>query len=170
VSNIEYRTAGGLEVRDDGRTLVGLAVPYNTPTRIGSYVEEFTRGAFATADPTRVPVLAQHDHQSLPIGRALSLTETDQGLSVELHVSDTQFGNDVLTLVRDGALTGLSIGFRPVRDQWNPTHDHVVRQLVDLVEVSAVPFPAYDTARIAAVRSEGSTPTPRLTIARFLNP
>jgi HK97 family phage prohead protease len=155
-----------LEIRDDGRTIVGVLVPYGTETRIGSYTETFERGAFADADPQRVPLLAAHNRTDLPIGRAVTLTEHDDGLHAELHVSETRHGDDVLALVRDGAATGLSVGFIPVIDRWSPDRSRVTRLRAELVEASIVGFPAYNDARIAAVRHQ-SIATPRLTIARL---
>ncbi len=167
---LEVRTATTtLELRDDGRTLVGLAVPYNVETRIGSYVESFAPGAFDGTDPATVPVLAAHNRTELPIGRALSLTDTPAGLAVELRISQTAYGDDVLALVRDGAATGLSIGFQPVEggDRWNRDRTKVTRTRANLVEISVVGFPAYLDARIAAVRTALHHHTPRLTLARL---
>jgi uncharacterized protein len=158
-----------LQIRDaeHGRTITGLAVPYGVPTRIGPYVETMVRGVFADATeaPDEVKVMAAHAHDTLPIGRALSLTETPEGLLAELLVSDTTAGRDVLTLVRDGVATGLSVGFVPVVDQWNADRTAVMRTRAALIEVSVVAFPAYEDARIAAVRALASVPL--FTLARL---
>jgi hypothetical protein len=176
---METRTAPGpLEVRADGRTLVGTLVPYDTLTRIGSYHETFRRGVFADADPEQVPLLAAHDHADLPIGRAVEFIDTETGLQAALHVSETRAGDDVLALVRDGAATGLSVGFVPVDDVWDRARSKVERARARLVEVSVVAFPAYAGARIHAVRTattDGShAPSagavPRLTLARLRLP
>jgi HK97 family phage prohead protease len=144
-------------------------VPYDVLTRIGSYHETFRRGAFADARPEAVPLLATHAHDELPIGRAITFTDTDTGLEAELRVSETRAGDDVLALVRDGAATGLSVGFVPIDDVWSADRTKVERARARLVEVSIVAFPAYDAARITAVRAdrpdEGSAH--RLTLARL---
>lgn len=169
---LEIRTAPGpLEVRadGDGRTITGLAVPYGTETRIGSYLEQFAVGAFSGADPARVPLLAAHQRNELPIGRAATLTDTPAGLLVELRVSNTSYGDDVLTLVRDGAATGLSIGFVPVEDRWSHDRTRVTRIRATLAEVSIVGFPAYPSARVMSVRGRtfGGQASVRLRIARL---
>ena len=166
------RTIGhGLEIREDGngRTLVGLAVPYDVPTRVGPYVETMARGVFAdaTADPSTIKVLAAHDHEALPIGRAVDLTETRDGLRAELLVSDTAAGRDVLTLVRDGVATGLSVGFVPLEDEWSPDRSAVTRTRAQLMEISVVTWPAYPDAQIAAVRHALAEPHRRLMAARM---
>lgn len=148
-----------LEIRGDGRTVVGLAVPFDqsTPIRDGSgtYSEVFRRGAFARtiADRgDRVKFLAQHDRGSLPLGRAHVLREDAHGLYAEFRVSQTAAGDEALSLIRDGALDALSIGFRPIRDRWTADRSEVERLEVRLDEVSAVAFPAYDGALISSVR------------------
>jgi HK97 family phage prohead protease len=167
--NIERRIAPiHLELREDGRTLYGMAVPYGVETRIGRYTEKFVFGAFADARPEDVPVLATHDHEDLPVGRAITLTEMPAGLKTELRVSQTRRGDELLELVKDGAVTGLSVGFVPVEDRWNPARTVVERIRAKLVELSLTAFPQYQDARILAVRSEDELlRTPRLTVARY---
>jgi uncharacterized protein len=166
--SIEIRTSPiALELREDGRTLSGTVMPYNVEARIGSFTETFRPGAFEGADPTQVPLFAVHDHESLPIGRALTLTDGPTGLDAELRVSKTTLGDEVLELVRDGAATGLSVGFTPITDKWNATRSRVERIRAKLVEISVTAFPAYADAKILAVRSEELLRTPRLTVARY---
>jgi HK97 family phage prohead protease len=153
-------TPADLEIRGDGRTVVGLAVPFDSPTEIndlsGRYHESFRRGSFARTIAERgqrVKFLAMHDHKTLPLGRATVLREDTHGLYGEFRVSATSAGDETLELIRDGALDGLSIGFAPVRDEWSRDRSSVVRAEVKLYEVSAVSFPAFDGAVIAGVRS-----------------
>jgi HK97 family phage prohead protease len=155
-----------LEVRSDGRTIVGIAVPFDEETTIAergrSYVEVFRRGAFARTiaerGAERVKLLALHDRDTLPLGRATALREDPSGLYIEARVSDTRAGDEVLALVRDGALDALSVGFRPMRDRWNPERTHVERLEVSLAEVSVVPWGAFAGAVITGVRSHRSLP------------
>lgn len=153
--------ATDLEIRGDGRTIVGLAAPFNTPTDIvdyaGAYSEIIAPGAFkrtiAERGPAKVKLLAQHDDQSFPIGKAVALREDTAGLVGEFRIAQTVRGEEALALIRDGVLDGLSIGFRTVRDQWSP--DRRERRLLEarLDEVSLVSHPAYETARVHAVRA-----------------
>lgn len=148
-----------LEVRGDGRTVVGIAVPFDSPTHIrdasGTYTEIFRRGAFARTISDRgdrVKFLVQHDRRSLPLGRASLLREDATGLYGEFRVSKTQQGDEALELIRDGALDAFSVGFRPIRNNWNGDKTMVERTEARLDEVSAVAFPAYDGALIAGIR------------------
>ena len=151
-----------LEIRGDGRSIYGLAVPYNVSTRIssrleGQFDETFRPGAFARTIRERsakVRLHVLHDQTTrLPIGRATELREDPAGLVGEFRVSKTAAGDEVLELVRDGALDGLSIGFRPIRDRWSKGRQSVERLEVALSEVSVVASPAYADARIVGVRA-----------------
>ena len=151
-----------LEIRGgDGRTVYGLAVPFDTPTNIrdaqGTYTEVFREGAFRqtiNVGAERVKFLVNHDRVGrLPLGRALSLREDPAGLVGEFRVSQTRDGDEVLELIRDGVLDAFSIGFAPQRDKWNVDRSFVERTQVHLSEVSTVSFPAYSGATIAGVRS-----------------
>jgi HK97 family phage prohead protease len=159
-----YRIHDGadLEVRGDGRTLYGVVVPFDTPTRIssrleGQFDEVFRPGSFARTireRSTKVRLHVLHDQTTrLPIGRASELREDPAGLVGEFRVSKTAAGDEVLELVRDGALDGLSIGFRPIRDRWSKGRRSVERLEVALNEVSVVASPAYAGARIVGVRA-----------------
>ena len=164
MSEVLYRIRpdADLEIRGDGRTLFGLAVPYNVPTRISSrlegvFLETFRPGSFAQTIRERgakVRLHVLHDQTTrLPIGRATELREDPAGLVGEFRVSATVQGDEVLALVRDGALDGLSIGFRPIRDRWAKDRQSVERLEVALNEVSVVASPAYAGARIVGVRA-----------------
>lgn len=152
--------AADLEIRSDGRTISGIAAPFNTPTEIadslGHYTEVIVPGAFtrtiAERGADKVKLLAQHDRQAFPIGRAISLRESTAGLVAEFRVAQTQAGDEALALLRDGVVDGLSIGFRTIRDQWSANRDR--RHLLEarLEEISLVTFPAYESARVLAVR------------------
>lgn len=164
MSRLVRAFASDLEVATDQRTIVGLAVPFGRRTTIvdhhGLYLEEFRRGAFARTlaerGAERVRVLTMHNDRALPIGRASLLREDAGGLYAELKVSRTQTGDEVLELIRDGALDGLSICF--TRVQWEDRGELVIHTEVKLHEISVVNFPAYDDARITAVRSASGLP------------
>jgi uncharacterized protein len=65
------------------------------------------------------------------------------------RISKTALGDEVLELVRDGAVSGLSIGFVPVTDRWTLDRSRVERVRALLDHVAVVRQPAYPEARIA---------------------
>jgi HK97 family phage prohead protease len=163
--------SAALEVRgDDGRTIVGIAVPYGQSATIGyRTTETFVRGAFTGADPSGIPLAATHpkDGAELPIGVTTELREEADGLHGAWRVSRTQLGDEVLELVRDGALSGLSIGFieLPGGNQWTADRSHVTRTRAALDHVAVVRVPAYPGARIAALRAAHTPQAPLLRLA-----
>jgi HK97 family phage prohead protease len=170
LSKILYRTAE-LDTLVEGRTIHGLAVPYEQITgiaerdeggRLVEYREKFAQGSFARSITERghkVKLLVGHDQRKLAVGRAVELREERDGLHAAFQVSDTSAGNDLLTLVRDGIVDSFSIGFTAIRDRWEG--DLRIHQEAGLREVSAVNWPAYPGAAIAGVRSEQQLVIPR---------
>lgn len=151
-------TPTDLEIRGDGRTIYGLFVPFDQETTVndgaGPYREVFRYGSLARSinSNRKIPFLVNHDRARLPIGSSLSLKEDRAGGVGEFRVSKTREGDEVLELVRDGALGAFSVGFAPVKDRQRG--DLVERTEVKLREVSVVAFPAYEGAAIAGVRSD----------------
>lgn len=141
--NIEMRLDSTEE-----RTITGLAVPYNEEANIGGqYQERFVPGAFDSVEDVKL----FYGHET-PIGVVLSGRDTESGFEITAKVSETSLGNDVLTLMRDGALNKFSVGFVPVEQ----TRDGslVTRTKAILKEISVVPFPAFAGANITEVREE----------------
>ena len=152
---------GDLAVRGDGRTVYGLAVPFDREATVndgfGKYREVFRHGAFTrtiNAGLDRVKFLINHDRQRLPIGKAVSLREDPAGLVGEFRVSNTRDGDEALELVRDGVLDAFSIGFAPIQER--DSKGLVERLEVKLMETSIVAFPAYEGAVVAGVRTHGN--------------
>lgn len=145
-----------IELRLDSveeRTISGIAVPFNEETNIGGqYQERFAPGAIDSVEDVKL----FYGHET-PIGVVLSGRETDTGFEITAKVSETSLGNDVLTLMRDGALNKFSVGFVPIEQTREGSL--VTRTKVALKEVSIVPFPAYAGATITEVRNESESET-----------
>ncbi|MBD8906831.1 HK97 family phage prohead protease [Methylorubrum zatmanii] len=108
-------------------------------------------GAFAASLARRgaggVRMLWQHDPAE-PIGSWLSLREDGRGLRVAGRLNlAVQRAREIDALMRDGALDGLSIGFRVVRAA--PERGGRRLLAVDLWEVSLVTFPLQPEARVS---------------------
>ena len=109
----------------------------------------------------RLPaMLWQHDILR-PIGTWTEMREDSYGLFVKGQLTlGAVDGRSAYELVKNGSMTGLSIGYRTVRSgAWTASDGTKVRLLldVDLLEVSPVVFPACDPARISAVKSGAPT-------------
>lgn len=162
--NIENRSyESDLEIRagGDGRTIVGIVVPYNHEQQITRSLREvFLPGAFSavTRAAHRVKLLVGHDANQLPQGRATLLREEAAGLYGEFRVSKTQRGDELLELVADGAVDQFSVGFQPLQDRKRA--DGVIERVrAHLAEVSLVTFGAYGmAAAVAGIREQSQTP------------
>lgn len=100
-----------------------------------------------------VRMLFQHD-PAAPIGVWQEIREDARGLLVRGRLTlETARGREVLALMREGAIDGLSIGFKTVRSRAVPKSG--IRQIleVDLWEISVVTFPMLPTARVSAVKA-----------------
>lgn len=156
---IHRSVSTALEVRAAQRTIVGRAMPYNSPTEIYSqgstFREVFRPGAFARSIAQRgdkVRLLANHDQRSFPIGKPDRLYELADGLYLEARMAPTRDGDEALALVADGYVTGLSVGFREVDAIWDREGTREVREAA-LHEISLVAFPAYEDAQVVGIRS-----------------
>ncbi len=119
------------------------------------------RGAFAATlaarGVNRIPMLFQHD-PSEPVGVWLELREDSRGLYARGRlIPEVARGRELLSLLRAGAIDGLSIGFRTVKGNIDPRTR--VRRLVavDLWEISIVTFPLLAGARVRAVKQAASS-------------
>ncbi len=113
-------------------------------------------GAFARSLARRgakgVKMLWQHNAAE-PIGVWTSLTEDVKGLKVvgRLDLSVAR-AREALSLIRGGAVDGLSIGFRAVRVATDKSSGFRRLSEIDLWEISVVTFPMQTLARIDAVK------------------
>ena len=95
-------------------------------------------------------MLFQHDATE-PVGVWDEITENGQGLYVRGRILSTApRGKAALGLVAEGAVDGLSIGFRTIRSAPRPGGGRDLLQL-DLWEVSIVTFPMLAQARLRVV-------------------
>lgn len=120
-------------------------------------------GAFAASLARRgahgVRMLWQHDPAE-PIGSWLSLGEDARGLRVAGRLNlAVQRAREIDALMREGALDGLSIGFRVVRA--SPERGGRRLLAVDLWEVSLVTFPLQPAARVTRASAPPIAPPRR---------
>ncbi len=104
--------------------------------------------------PQGVRLLFQHNPAE-PIGVWESLIEDTSGLHVRGRLT-TQVARarEVLSLMRAGAIDGLSIGFRALKVANRDRYRGIRRiEKIDLWEISIVTFPMLPDARIRAVKS-----------------
>ena len=113
----------------------------------GAFTKSLTR-----RPATKVKMLFQHD-PSEPIGIWTDLAEDRKGLRAQGQlILDTTKGREVHALMRAGALDGLSIGFRTLKDRFDRAKGIRYVEEVDLPEVSVVTFPLNPRATVSTVK------------------
>jgi len=129
---------------------VGYASLFGVPDGAGDVV---SAGAFAASlrrrPPKDVRMLYQHSAVD-PLGVWEEIREDGRGLFVRGRlVLDVRRAREVRALIREGALNGLSIGFRTLRAR----RDGAYRILseIELWEISVVTFPLLAGSLVTAV-------------------
>lgn len=120
-----------------------------------SYGDIVVKGAFERTLRERpdVKVLYQHDPER-PVGKQIEGFEDDYGLVVTGELSNTDLvTGELLPLLFDKVLTGLSIGFNVVDEEYVEDIRSWLLKDIDLWEWSPVTFPANELATIQEVRS-----------------
>lgn len=147
---IEFKAA--LSV-DDAGTITGLAWPFGTADRVGDMIE---KGAFTA--PAHLPMLFAHD-QAQAIGVWDSITETAEGLQVKgrLLIEEVARAREVRALVRERAVTGLSIGFVTKTAKARSGGGRTISAL-DLHEISIVAVPCHPGAQILSAKAASDDP------------
>lgn len=144
---------------------------------VDAYGDVIQKGAFKetlrdwSKQKKMPPMLVQHggmmfsDMDALPVGIWDAMSEDDTGLYVKgrLINLDTERGKTIHGAMKEGALDGISIGYRAKEFALGTKPDEPRRTLkkIDLMEVSVVTFPANGKARVASVKGAGMIRTIR---------
>lgn len=141
-----------LKSLDDAGALEGYAAVFGNVDLGGDVIEP---GAFTKSiqeSGGQVPILWQHDRYE-PIGVSTELEQDRKGLRVKGQLNmETQRGREARALLNQGALQGLSIGYRAVK----AVRESGARRLRELAlkEFSPVVFPMNELAT-ASVKATG---------------
>lgn len=125
------------------------------------------RGAFSDSiarwkSKSRMPkLLWQHDTRE-PLGVWTDMAEDDHGLFMKGKLTKgVRRADEAHALMKDGAIDGLSIGYRTLEDDYD--RELNVRKLkkLDLMEVSIVTLPMNDAATVTGVKAAETVKTIR---------
>ena len=151
----------GLEVRDgapgtDSIVLTGTPIVYNEPYAVRDYIGEFNE----TMKPGVVSDILDTcdcrfliNHTGMPLARTLSgtltLTDTPTGLTYVANLSARQqLANDLAEAVQRRDISQMSCGFIVSRDEWLDAETRDVYAFEQLLDISAVTYPASPTTSI----------------------
>lgn len=140
----------------DTGTFTGYGSIFNITDKGGDIVAP---GAFAETltqqkASGRLPAMLWQHRQAEPIGVYTSMEEDAVGLKVTGQLAlKTSRGAEAYELMKMGAISGLSIGYRVRDDSWDRVTGVRTIKKADLVELSVVTLPMNDSARIATVKT-----------------
>ena len=152
--NLEHKRAAlKVEASTDEGVISGYANVYGVKD-FGSEIVE--RGAFADAEGKTLPMLWGHNQFEPAIGVWNSVREDEKGIFVEgaLTLGMTR-ARDVFESIKSGAVSGLSIGFRTIKDEKKGDVRHI--QKAELWEASVVNFPMNIESRIDSAKAASMT-------------
>ena len=138
------------EVNTCNRTCAGVIAPYNRVSRTAPGGPERIlpgafRGSYDEVKPKHL-LFRSHDHGN-PIGRAIFIWESGEGLCARFRIRNGVAGDQVMDELEQALWPAFSVGF------FHPEHvrrDDGVADLVraQLAEISLVAIPAYPTATV----------------------
>jgi Escherichia/Staphylococcus phage prohead protease len=173
---LEYRDRP-LQLRTAGRTLFGLAAPYNEAAQIGGFTERIKPGAFRTSLRSGGDIRLLMDHNMGALlarsgNNSLVLEDQADGLHFRAELAEFSAADDALAMARTGLLSGASIGFLLRRDEWSSDRAERVLLDVELVEISVITGgePVYSTSVAARSRQPGRRLDPGALSARYWRP
>lgn len=127
---------------------------------IDAYKEQVVPGAFEKSLSTwgtrgRLPPLLWQHRPAEPLGPYTLMREDRKGLYVEgeLLVNDLPRAKEARVLIMKKVVTGQSIGFDVIVDEFNRETGIMSLKEIDLWEGSIVTFPANEAAQVEAIKS-----------------
>lgn len=150
---IAHRMAGQIIESAEEGTFTARAISYTETYETPYFLERFEPGCVQGDDT--VPILRDHDTTALT-GKVISSGDGDTGRHIEARLTSTALGTETRTLLMDGTLTGVSVGFKPV--QWREEEGEgdrplIIHERIEVIEYSLTAFPAYKTAEVTSARS-----------------
>ena len=153
-----------------GAVIEGYPIVFNQETDLGEWREVIEPAAVSEKILRDVALMVGHDFGMIPLARSrnnnanstMQLTPVADGLDMRTDV-DTENNATAKALYSAcgrGDITGMSFAFFADKERWEdldteyPTRH--IEHFRQIVEVSAVTFPAYDGSRIMTGRDEES--------------
>lgn len=169
---MEQRTvtrAYNFELRADnneknGDFITGRPIVYNSMTDLGYFNEVIEAGALDKANLKDVRFLVNHDTSMIPLARSrnnnenstmqMSVDKDGMAIRVNLDTENNSEARNLYSAIKRGDITGMSFMFTIDKEEWeeleseHPTRR--IRSIGQVLEVSAVTFPAYESTEISA--------------------
>ena len=159
-----------ISVRSDGRTVIAHAAVFGDPYEViddeGHYFEEVNRTAFnRTLQRGGYACLFNHgmtiyhtpsERFSMPLGTPQVVRADEHGLLTETLYAKTELADEVLALIEDGAIRGMSFRGGIFQSRNKGTHDGlplIERVELGLRDYGPCTYPMNPAAQVLAIRS-----------------
>lgn len=119
-----------------------------------AYGDVIVQGAYTKTikeNGDRIKYLMNHNWD-LIVGKVVEAKEDAHGLFIKAKISETENGKNLMTLVKDGVIDRMSIGYIPIKWDFDESGICYLRE-IKLLEVSAVGIPANEHAEITAAKN-----------------
>ena len=159
-----------LVAAESGSVIEGHPAVYDQKTNIGGYFYEvIERGAFDKCNFDDVLFSVNHDLEKIPLARTrrnngnstMQITPDDVGLffRANLDLENNTESRNLYSAVKRQDINGMSFIFRVKKDEWSDLDSDMptrrIKEISQVIEVSAVTFPAYAGTDIDA-RDQGA--------------
>lgn len=160
-----------LRAKDDeahGTYIEGRPIVYGSMTDLGYFNEIIEPGALTDTDLKDVRFLVNHNTDMIPLARSrrnndnstMQMVVDEKGMSirVNLDVENNTDAKNLYSAVKRGDISGMSFMFSVDSEEWedleseHPTR--YIKKIGQVLEVSAVTFPAYEATEISARAKE----------------
>ena len=152
----------------NGDYITGRPIVYDSKTDLGYFDEIIERGALDKANLKDVRFLVNHDIHMIPLARSrnnnenstmqMTVDKDGMGIRVNLDTENNTDARNLYSAIKRGDITGMSFMFSINGERWeNLESDHPTRHIEsigEVLEVSAVTFPAYEATEISARAKE----------------
>lgn len=182
MKNLEHRSYK-CEVRteenNDGTALItGRPIIYNSTTDLGYFKERIDFGALNETDLKDVRFLVNHDTSKIPLARSrrnngnstMQLIADEQGLymTAKIDIENNAEAKSLNSAIKREDITGMSFMFSVEDEEWQDLDEEqptrIIKKIGNVVEVSAVTFPAYNDTSIYSRSNKMALDNARLTL------
>ena len=158
-----------LELRLEGRRISGTVIVYGESSQPGGFTERFLPGSLKYM-PKEVMLNVMHN-RDIPIGRypnTMEIIDTEERMEMRATLPKTTDGDNALALIQSGILSGLSIGFESLEEEWDG--DIRIVKAAYLDHIAVVDKPAYKNSSVVTRRrNSGLIPPQTIAAARRRN-
>lgn len=148
----------------NGDFITGRPIVYNSMTDLGYFNEVIESGALDKTNLKDVRFLVNHDTSMIPLARSRNNNENStmqmevdkdgMAIRVNLDTENNTEARNLYSAIKRGDITGMSFMFSIDKEEWEELDsEHPTRRIKSIgqvLEVSAVTFPAYESTEISA--------------------